>query len=357
MAVVEEREGWLAGRAKGIGGTDIGSILGLSPWTTPLDVFLGKTGQAAGARPVTQAMKWGNRLEGLIFNAFKEDTQADHLVRGTAIADAFPGRATTWGEEEDAQDNPQHTLIRHRTLPYLLGTPDGYDPARQRGLEIKNSGYKNPEWGDQNTDQVPQHYLAQCAWYMAVTDTPVWDVAVLFSGTRLETFKVVRELALEKIFIDAGMQFWDDHVLRGVPPKIDATESWTRYLGRRFAVEVNPPVKATPEMCDWAALLHSAGIAFDKAEESERMAKNHLMELIGDAKGAWGNFGKLTWVRPRAQKVIDYEAAFNSLWAFASDHALFKPEDDSPQEFLTQYTSERAKSPYLLATFKRGAFE
>ena len=35
-----------AERLTGLGGSDIGAILGLNPWRTPYQVFLEKTGQA-----------------------------------------------------------------------------------------------------------------------------------------------------------------------------------------------------------------------------------------------------------------------------------------------------------------------
>ena len=35
----EERTAWLNERRKGIGGSDVAAIIGLSPWTTPLDIY------------------------------------------------------------------------------------------------------------------------------------------------------------------------------------------------------------------------------------------------------------------------------------------------------------------------------
>jgi predicted phage-related endonuclease len=47
------REEWLAARRLGIGGSDIGALLGASPWSTPLDVWADKTGQAEPHRRTT----------------------------------------------------------------------------------------------------------------------------------------------------------------------------------------------------------------------------------------------------------------------------------------------------------------
>ncbi|MDP3766551.1 MAG: YqaJ viral recombinase family protein, partial [Dehalococcoidia bacterium] len=63
---------WLAARRAGIGGTDAAAILGLSPFRTPLDVYLDKTGAAQDERTETQPMRWGKALEPVIAEAVEE---------------------------------------------------------------------------------------------------------------------------------------------------------------------------------------------------------------------------------------------------------------------------------------------
>ena len=154
MSVAEDLEGWLTYRRKGIGGTDIGAILGLSPWNSPLSIFLGKTGQNPPPKPTTQAMEWGTFLEPKIAADFRRDTNTLDLLTGLDIATAFPGRASGWAG---------HTIVQHASYDYLLGTPDGFAPRSRRGLEIKTAGFKGDEWGVQGTDAIPEHYLVQCA--------------------------------------------------------------------------------------------------------------------------------------------------------------------------------------------------
>ena len=71
-----------------------------------------------------------------------------------------------------------------------------------------------------------------------------------------------RDAELEKSLIDAGRQFWNDHVLTKVPPKIDGTLSWSHYLGRRFALEKKPAIEATEEIASWAIVLLRAVVLY-----------------------------------------------------------------------------------------------
>lgn len=62
-------------RRTGLGGSDIAGILGISPWTRPIDVYLDKKG-LAGDEPKreTEAMWWGNEEEELVARRFMELT-------------------------------------------------------------------------------------------------------------------------------------------------------------------------------------------------------------------------------------------------------------------------------------------
>ena len=63
------REDWLKARKSGIGGSDIGAILGLSPFKTPLDVYLDKIGQD-DPQPMNEAMYFGTIMEGIVADEY-----------------------------------------------------------------------------------------------------------------------------------------------------------------------------------------------------------------------------------------------------------------------------------------------
>ena len=52
------RTEWLKERTKGIGGSDVATVLGLNPYKTPLELWEEKTGKTAG-KEAGQAAYWG----------------------------------------------------------------------------------------------------------------------------------------------------------------------------------------------------------------------------------------------------------------------------------------------------------
>jgi predicted phage-related endonuclease len=325
VSVVETKEQWLTQRKGGIGGTDISAILGLNPWRNAIDVYLAKLGLAQ--QPETQAMRLGNRLEPAIAEEYA-DLTGSKLVRGEEIAPLFPGIANVWRG---------HTIIEHRDHRFLIGTPDAIVPDAERGLEIKNAGFQGREWGRPGTDEIPRHYLLQCAWYMALTGLSHWDVAVLFSGNRMEIYTVRRNAELESALLKVGADFWQRHVLTRMPPPIDASRSYTQYLAKKFREGTEQVVPSTPEAEQWAARLREAQEQRARCEQAEQLARNHLMDLVGGNKGIEGAFGKATWVRPRPQAATDWEALARS----------FNP---TPEQ-IEQFTTEKSRSAYLKVTF------
>src|SRR6478609_4654033 len=65
----EDREAWLLNRAKGIGGSDAGSLLGLNKYSSPLDVWATKKGLKEGFKG-NAATAAGNTAEPLIRKLF-----------------------------------------------------------------------------------------------------------------------------------------------------------------------------------------------------------------------------------------------------------------------------------------------
>lgn len=316
MLTGAQRAAWLAARRKGITGTDIAAILGVSPWRTALDVYLEKRGEAAPV-PVTEAMWWGTYLEQGIARRYAELLQVGRsdVRRGAAIARCFPARrARVFGSGAGA-----HVLVRHPQHACLLGTFDALVPALGRGAEFKAvSDSAADEWGDQGTDQIPAHYLVQCAAYMAIAEQPRWDVAAIIgagarvSGT-LALYQVERNAALEAEITDAAVRFWRGHVLAGVPPAVDGSESWRRYLATRYQRGTGIVLRATPQVTALAARYREAQTRRQAAERDELLIRNQLAAVLRSADRARGPFGSIGWVRPGPKSVTDWETLARSL--------------------------------------------
>lgn len=105
------------------------------------------------------------------------------------------------------------------------------------GLEAKTASAfatgRASEWGESGSDQVPEAYLVQCATYMALTECPKWDLAVLFGNTEFRIYHLTRDEELEALLLDEASRFWTDHVLARVPPdptsEAEARQRWPRH--------------------------------------------------------------------------------------------------------------------------------
>ena len=82
------REEWLAERNKGIGGSDIATILGLSKWKSPLQLFLEKTGKVvAEDLSDKEVIYWGNVLEDVVAKEFERRTGKKVRKRNVMFCD------------------------------------------------------------------------------------------------------------------------------------------------------------------------------------------------------------------------------------------------------------------------------
>lgn len=184
-------------RTQGLGGSDIAAILGIDKFRTPLDVYLDKIGEAP-EREETEAMKWGKLLE--------DDV------------------AQEWARLNECKIRRKNKPVRDAAHPWMIGNIDRKVVGVDEGLEVKVSSASG--WGDEATDQIPDHYLPQCHFYLAATGWKRWHVAALlwsFGPPKLQSYIVERDDEMAGILIEAGERFMRDHVAKRVPP--DPTSS------------------------------------------------------------------------------------------------------------------------------------
>ena len=344
MAVYEERESYAASRALGIGGTDAAAILGLSPWKAPIDVYAGKVDPDSIPELDKECLVWGNLLEPIVRERYAQKFGLE-VVAPANLHAHFP-RCRKWNDSD--------LLIGNQD--WMLGAPDGWVPVNRHGLEIKTAARKAGEWGEEGSDEIPAHYLIQTAWYMAVTDAPAWDFAVLFSGNKLERFHVQRDMDLERDMIEACRAFWFDYVQKRVEPPIDESESYGRYLARKFSLSTGEIIKnPSPEVVEWAVKMKQADDECKAAEDRKREANNNLRALVGQAQKVITPLGSIGWVRPEEKKVTDWQAAFEDVKSYLLDPkvASLSTPPDAVDHAVSSNTHKKQNEPYLRAWWSR----
>jgi putative phage-type endonuclease len=194
------RDKWLALRRRGIGGSDMGKILGVSEWGTAVDVWLEKTGRKA-SEPENVAMWIGSALEDAVARRYA-DEKCVRVVRHNFLL---------WDDENHIVGNLDRLVQEYASArPAYRG-----DVRTPLGLEVKTSG--GAPWAE-----VPEHYKAQVHTYMALAPSIMrFDVAVLFYGMAKE-FRVFSEPRDDAIVDGLRMrcrEWWERHVVGDAAPE------------------------------------------------------------------------------------------------------------------------------------------
>ena len=290
-----EREEWLRERMKGVGGSEMAAILGLSPWQGPHDVWARKTGRMPEQED-TFRFKVGRFFEAPI--------------------------AQLYADRERVSLSRIDGLMRHPTAP-IVGTPDRLIVAgKNRGLEIKTASpsYRH-HWGEEEyTDDVPNYYLVQVATYMMLADLPEWDIAVMFGFQErdMRIYRVQRDAELEGMLIYRATTFWNRFVLGDEEPAIDGSEGCSDYIKRRYPKNIYDVRDADEAETEIIASLVKARGDTKYAAAVEGKLENQVKAMIGDAEGIWSAEGKFMWKKGKDRQVTDWEVAAAELQTYVS---------------------------------------
>lgn len=141
-------EEWLAYRRKGIGGSDVAALLGISPWRTARDLYFDKLNIVAVEDNEDNwvALEMGHLLEPLVAKIFQHRTG----YKVYQIKKMF--------------QHPQYSWML-ADVDYFVELPDGSTAI----LEIKTTNYNaRDNWWLNGEETVPVYYETQGRHYMAV---------------------------------------------------------------------------------------------------------------------------------------------------------------------------------------------
>lgn len=199
------REEWLELRKKGIGGSDAAAVIGLDRYRSPFDVYADKLGLKPEI-PDNEAMRQGRDLEQYVAERFMEAT----------------GKKVRW----------RNAMLQHPEYPFMIADIDRWVVGENAGFEAKTTSVLNRTKFAQG--EYPPNYYVQCMHYMAVTGADRWYLAVLVLNKAFYVFTIERDEAEIQTLIDAEKDFWENHVLKQIPPAPDGTESTSELIKQLF---------------------------------------------------------------------------------------------------------------------------
>lgn len=298
------RAEFLAERKKGLGGTDMAVIIGLSPYKTPLQLWMEKTGRSE-EQPDPEAaerMYWGTVLEDTVarryaeLNGVKLQRVNDPLVHPAGIV----------------RGNIDRAIIN----PEIAGNVRFKDGrlTTDRILEVKTAhamARNSADWGRAGTDEIPQHYWIQVITYLGLSRCASADLAVLFGGQKMETYTITADDKVFNDLLEEGEAWWNRHVVADIPPQPttedDARRLWRSHLaGKELIVDqsVADAVEALAEIKDTLKLL----------EEDEQNQKDLICCAFADAETISYMGRKLaSWKANKPGQKTDWKAVAESL--------------------------------------------
>lgn len=247
---------WLALRRTGIGGSDVAGILGISPWSTPLDVYRKKTGEEPEA-PDNPSMDWGRRLEPVIRQKYAD-------VTGCTVT------------------KPDETY-RSQEHPFMLANLDGLTSSG-KVLEIKTARTAG-NWGDESDGAagIPDYYLTQVQHYMTVMGAKQADVAVLIGASDFRIYTIDDDPELAQLLIEREAAFWKCVEERRPPAPVTLKDMVSVYpQSRAGKVEAAPSVFEALQQ--WYEL-----------DTKEKALKEQKALLQAQVTGAMGDSDTLTY--------------------------------------------------------------
>jgi len=254
-------------RQKLLGGSDAAAILGISPWRTPLQVYLDKVEPRSlePDRNKARIFARGKRMEPYVVDLLAAEEGLTIVGRGNRYRD------------------PE--------LPFLAAEIDA-ETHDSRNVEIKTvSPFKAFEWGEEQTDSIPVHYTAQAMHGLMVTGRAVCIFGVLIGGDDFRVYQVERDEETIAAMRQREIEFWQ-LVQDRTPPDTRTTAD----VLAMFARDTGRIVEADADVA--AAIARMQGIREQiKALETEAaplytavhrfMGDAAVLQVDGKAAATW----------------------------------------------------------------------
>jgi len=192
-----------ADRSTFIGGSDIASVLGVSPWKSPHELWLEKTHRAPKETPTPEQQKRfdrGHRLE-------------------PVVVDMLVDRLRDEGHEvEVIARNARYIDTEHPFMACEIDFELMLDGEHVNGDCKTVHPFAAKKWGEEGTDEVPIEYAAQFMQGLGITGRDRCICATLIGMDDLLIYWVDRDQETIDGIRNRVCEFWNGCVLADVEP-------------------------------------------------------------------------------------------------------------------------------------------
>ena len=272
---------WLAAREKGIGASDVGAILGLSPFETPFSLWLKKTHQVE-PEPENEAMLMGHLMEEVVVKRWEMET-GEKAIKASAA----------------------DIIYVHPEYDYLRATPDRIVRGRKKLLECKTTVTNI------DADELPPHWIAQVIYQQYVTGIHDADLAWLVSGRYFGYAHIPYDAEFAEFIVKKVKEFWNENVLGGKEPDAISVSD--------FALKGSDPgttIEADVDLYAKVLSLRTLNIAHSAQENEIESYKDAIKLFMGEKES------------------LTYEGQVLATWKSGAKSRTFRLKDKTIDELI-----------------------
>lgn len=301
-------EEWLAFRTNGLGASDIGTLMGLNPYKSKIELFYQKLGLIPIKQDENIPMFYGNRLEEFVANMWEyydgEDPES-------VIHNYNAGKKIRFCK-------PITGYITNSDYPHLFLSPDRVIVSKETDkivyggklvnknftgvLEVKTiNGFASKQW----EAGIPPSYVTQLQTYLFGLELEYGEIVFLEDGRKLYTVPMELNINLRDQIVSAMNEFIDriDAAKADIEnvhlyePEPDGTEAFEKFLNQRYADSESKTLQGTDEILLTAVRHKVLANEIKELESQHRECSNLLKNFMKEHEAIdFGETkGKVVW--------------------------------------------------------------
>lgn len=289
-------EEWLLERRKGIGGSDVAAIMGVSPWKSAASVYLDKIGELPLEGSDNERMRIGRDLEEYVAQRFAEAT-------GKKV-------------------RRNNYMLHHDDYPFIFADIDREVVGENAILECKNTNsYCKSQW----ENEAPLHYQLQCQHYMLVTGAERCYIACLIGNEAFVYHVIERDAEAMSALLIIEKDFWETYVEGGQLPPPDGSDDYSEALRKMYPGCNDEVVELSGK-----ASLNIARLDVLNKEIKERKAEADLLKQeiqleMKDSEIAYGIGGRKVTYKSGERTSLDTKKLKSERPEIYKEYAVTKP--------------------------------
>jgi len=264
---------WLMYRKKGIGGSDAASIFEVSPYKSPVNVYVDKTSEEIHENNELK-LKIGREFKNFIAKEFS-------LITGKKVRNI-------------------NGILKNDKYPFALGNIDKGVVGEKAFLECKvNNIYSKKDW----EKGVPPHYEIQCHHYMGITGATHCYIAALIGFDDIVIHKIDRNEEIIDSLMETEERFWSECILGDKMPLPDGSEEYSKYLKTKYKETKDESLIFFMEE-DKLSRYDEVLEHIKKLEVEKKSIEQHIQNEMKEYETAYIGDRKITW-KSQSRSSID----------------------------------------------------